>query len=78
MRSAHSAPLDTPSLGGWCTVHRKDRAITKRVSLSEYSTGKSLWATKPGTMIEKVAITQAHRDAFPSIFAGTYGEEELG
>ena len=73
-------------VGGWCRVYRKDRKVPveKRVSLKEYAQFKSdgtpnrFWREKPGTMIEKVAISQAHRDAFPSTFAALYGSEEMG
>lgn len=68
-------------LGGWCTVFRKkgENIVENysEVPLSEYSTGKSSWSTKPATMIRKVAINQAHRDAFPNDYEGLYGEEEL-
>lgn len=66
-------------LGGWCEVYRADRKfpIIAKVSFDEYSTGKSLWAGKPKTMIRKVAIVQAMREAFPSNLGGMYVEEEV-
>lgn len=58
-------------IGGWCAVYRKDRRmpVIKRVALSEYDRGRSLWNTHKATMINKVAIVQAHRDANPGLFA---------
>ena len=47
-----------------------------RVSFREYSTGKSLWGSKPETMIKKVAEAQCLRMAFPSSFSGLYDESE--
>ena len=47
-----------------------------RVDLVEYNTGKSVWATKPSTMIKKVAEAQVLRMTFQDLFAGTYDESE--
>lgn len=66
-------------LGGWAKVYRKDRtrASYEEVKLSEYNTGKSLWAAKPSTMIRKVALVHALREAFPSTFGSLYDESEV-
>ena len=37
----------------------------------------SQWKSKPATMIRKVAVVQALREAFPEDFGGLYSEEEL-
>ena len=63
-----------------CKVYRKDRRmpITSCVWMNEYNTGKSLWASKPKTMLEKVAIATAFRRAFPTDFGGMpYTTDEL-
>ena len=67
-------------LAGWCKVHVKGRSVPeyKEVSFDEYNTGMSLWNTKPATMVMKVAISQALRDAFPNEFQGLYEAEEMG
>lgn len=67
-------------IGGWCKVYVKGyRApIYDEVAMAEYSTGKSNWAKMPGTMIRKVAMCHALREAFPDEFQGLYGEEEMG
>lgn len=71
------APGDT-LVGGWAIVHRSDKKFPyiSRVNLSEYSTGKSLWNGKPSTMIRKVAIVQAMREAFPAQLGAMYTQEE--
>lgn len=71
---------DEKLVGGWAEVSRDDRKTPyiTRVNLREYSTGKSLWVAKPATMIRKVAIVQAMREAFPSQLGAMYTSEENG
>lgn len=72
-------------LGGWAKVYRKDRTRPsfEEVNLNEYIQTKSdgspnsMWASKPGTMIRKVALTHALREAFPSALGALYTEEEV-
>ena len=74
-------------VGGWCRVYVqrpefKDEMF-KEVSLQEYQKTKdgkpcSNWATKPATMIEKVAVSQALRAAFPMDYQGLYTAAEFG
>lgn len=66
-------------IGGWAKVYRKDRtrASYEEVKLSEYDTGKSLWNGKKATMIRKVALVHALREAFPSTFGALYDESEV-
>ena len=66
-------------LGGWAKVYRKDRTRPSydEVKLSEYDTSKSLWAKKPATMIRKVALVHALREAFPSTYGLLYDESEI-
>lgn len=67
-------------MGCTCKVYRKDRTmpVTSTVWMSEYSTGRSLWASKPRMMLEKVAIATAFRRAFPCDFGGMpYTTDEL-
>lgn len=49
-----------------CQVHVRgiDIPFERTVYENEYSTGRDLWATKPRTMIEKVAQCQTLREAF--------------
>lgn len=68
-------------VGGWAEVYRTDRKDTPykmEVPRKEYDTGKSNWITKPATMIRKVALVQALREAFPSEFSGMYDGDEMG
>lgn len=68
-------------LGGWCKVHRRKFEVEvtsyKECAFAEYNKGKALWKEKPAMMIEKVATSQALRDAFPTEFSGLYTVEEL-
>lgn len=72
-------------VGGWARVYRKDREHPSfaEVAFDEYATGKSMWKPanqggKPATMIRKVAVVQALREAFPETFAGLYDSAEMG
>ena len=68
-------------VGGWCKVHKLkgDREVVtfKEVGFDEYNKGNAIWKEKPCTMIEKVAISQALREAFPKDYEGLYTAEEL-
>lgn len=78
-------------IGGWAQVHRKDRQYPYRseVSLREYvattrdkvsgqERPTQMWAKLPATMIRKVALVQALREAFPSDLGGCYDQAEMG
>jgi hypothetical protein len=73
-------------IGGWAEVYRKDRQHSTRVEVSfeEYAARKkdgslnSQWSKKPATMIRKVAVVQALREAFPTNLGGMYSAEEVG
>ena len=66
-------------LGGWCEVYRADRKypIVAKVSFEEYNKGQSTWKDMAKTMIRKVAMVQAFREAFPANLGGMYVEEEV-
>lgn len=70
-------------IGGWCRVYRLRKGTQdieetyKEVALSEYSSGQANWKIKPATMIEKVAISQCLREAFPNDYEGLYSEDEM-
>lgn len=73
-------------VGGWAKVYIKGRDVPQydTVTFSEYAgykkdgTLNSNWSKRPGTMIEKVAIMHALRNAFPNDFQGLYIQEEMG
>lgn len=73
-------------VGGYAEVWRKDRSHSFRIEVSfeEYAGRKkdgtlnSQWSKKPATMIRKVAVVQALREAFPRTFSGMYTAEEQG
>lgn len=67
-------------LKGCVEITRKDWSspFYHEVSFKEYTSGKNLWATKPETMIKKVAIAQGFRMCFPCELGGIpYTSEEL-
>lgn len=68
-------------VGGWCRVTYmrggKERTAFKEVALSEYNSGMANWKSKPALMINKVAISQCVREAFPKDYEGLYSEEEM-
>ena len=72
-------PKASTLAGGWCKVFRKDRShpVYKTVKLQVYNTGRSRWEKDPAGMIVKVAISQAHREAFPTALGGLYTREEM-
>jgi len=80
--------------GGWAEVYRSDLDVPARteVTFDEYVGKKKVyennqvvgeevnaqWSSKPATMIRKVALVQALREAFPNQFEGMYSPEEMG
>lgn len=66
-------------VGGWAKVIIKgyDVPFYSAVSMKEYSTGKSNWQSKPATMIRKVAVAQALREAFPEEMSALYDASEM-
>lgn len=72
-------------LGGWAKAYRKNWEIPVEVSvtLGEYERHKNdgglqkNWKEMPATMIRKVALSQALREAFPEDLEGLYSEEEM-
>lgn len=72
-------------VGGWCKVYLKGYEAPEysAVAFDEYAGRKSdgslnnQWATKPATMIRKVAVVHALREAFPEEYAGMYSAEEV-
>ena len=74
--------IDKPKeniVGGWARVFRKGmKPFYSEVGFDEYTTNKNLWLSKPATMIRKVALVQALREAFPANFQGMYDRSEMG
>ncbi|MEZ0535958.1 phage recombination protein Bet [Caldicellulosiruptoraceae bacterium PP1] len=76
---------DEELVGGWAKVYRKDWQVPSEVSVSlqEYirrnKEGQPTrsWREMPATMIKKVALVQALREAFPEQFQGMYAPEEM-
>jgi len=72
-------------VGGWARVYRKDWEVPMEISvgLEEYqrhnNKGELMtnWQKMPATMIRKVALVQALREAIPEEFGGLYSPEEM-
>lgn len=65
-------------LGGWAIIHIENRVPFKNtVSMEEYNKKQSTWNQIPCTMIRKVALVQALREAFPDRFQAMYSPEEM-
>lgn len=66
-------------LGGWCKVYKKNVQFpfVSKVSMDEYNKKQSTWNQIPQTMIRKVAVVQALREAFPDLFQAMYSQEEM-
>lgn len=70
-------------VGGWCNVYVQgyECPIHDEVAFDEYSApdqyGKNGWSRMPATMIRKVALCHALREAFPEDLGGLYGAEEM-
>ena len=73
-------------IGGWAEVYLADYQVPiyDEVSFDEYAVRKKdgalnkTWSSKPGTMIRKVALVHALREAFPEEFNGMYDQSEMG
>lgn len=68
-------------VGGWCRVHfmrnGTERTAYKEVAFSEYNAEQANWKSKPATMVNKVAVSQCIREAFPKDYEGVYSEDEM-
>lgn len=77
---------DDELVGGWAKAYVTGYAhpIEVTVSFDEYAGRKAdgtlngQWQKKPATMIRKVALVQALREAFPEDLGGMYASEERG
>lgn len=78
LEGSYARPSDK-LVGGWAEVYRKDRKfpVVDRVGFDEYDKGHSTWKAMPKTMIRKVALVQALREAFPDNLGGMYVEDEI-
>lgn len=72
--------IEQKLVGGWAKVYVENYQvpIEAHVTMEEYSTGQSSWKKMPATMIRKVALVQALREAFPEELGGLYDSAEMG
>lgn len=73
-------PKDWALVGGWAKVFVDGyvEPVEAQVSMSEYGSGQASWKKMPATMIRKVALVQALREAFPEELGGLYDSSEMG
>jgi phage recombination protein Bet len=72
-------------VGGWAKVYRKDRqrpiygAVNIKECIKYTKSGKPtrFWEDMPATMVRKVALSRALREAFPNRFGGTLTTAEF-
>lgn len=68
-------------IGGWCRVfytrNGMDCEEYREVSMAEFDKKQGNWKSMPAVMIEKVAVSQCLRSAFPKDFTGLYTPEEM-
>lgn len=66
-------------LGGWAKVYTQDKEkpYVSKVSMAEYGKNQSTWKSIPCTMIRKVALVHALREAFPNDLGSLYIEDEM-
>ncbi len=73
-------------LGGWCEVYRSDREFPTLVEITlkeairkkKDGTPTKFWRDNEATMVRKVPVSRAHREAFPKEFEGLLDESEVG
>lgn len=66
-------------LGAWATVYFKNRShpMRKRIKLSTFNKGRSVWQSNPAGMIVKCAEADALRSSFPTELGGLYLQGEI-
>ncbi len=79
----HKVGISKDGKEAWAEVYKKgfEFPIKVEVDYTEYVGMKSgkpnkMWSGKPKTMLKKVALCQALREAFPEEFGGMYTPEE--
>lgn len=83
--SGHETGISNDGRSAWAKVYKKGYTvpITVEVDWDEYVGRKSdgsitnMWKTKGKTMLKKVALMQALREAFPLPLGGLYSQEEI-
>ena len=67
-------------IGGFAEIYIAgwDFPLKHTASMDEFQKGQATWKSMPGTMIRKVALVQALREAFPEDFQGLYDSSEMG
>ena len=79
VKQVGSFSLPTDELvGGWADIHTKEgKIMPMEISLDEYDNKQSTWSKLKKTMIRKVALVQALREAYPEKLGGVYDSTEM-
>ena len=83
--AGHETGMATDGKSAWAKVYKNNYKVPILVTVwyDEYVGRKSdgsitkMWREKPRTMLQKVALVQALREAFPETFGGMYSQEEI-
>jgi len=83
--AGHKTGISSDGKMAWAEIfcHGHQVPIKCEVDYSEYvgkkkdGTVNRMWKEKPRTMLKKVALVQALREAFPQDFGGMYSQEEI-
>lgn len=83
--AGHETGINVDGTKAWAKVHLHNYKvpITCEVDYKEYvglkkdGTPNRMWKSKPRTMLKKVALVQALREAFPDDLGGMYSQEEI-
>ena len=83
--AGHKTGISPDGLIAWAEVYCHGYLVPIRceVTYAEYvgkkkdGTVNKMWKSKPRTMLKKVALVQALREAFPQDFGGMYSQEEI-
>lgn len=81
----HKTGIEDDGAIAWAEVYVEGYEVPIRceVDFDEYvgkkrdGTVNAMWTNKPNTMLKKVALVQALREAFPEDFGGMYSQEEI-
>lgn len=81
----HAVGISDDGKQAWAEVYIEnfDKPIRCDVEYDEYvvlkdGSANKMWAAKPKTMLKKVALVQALREAFPQDLGGLYDKDEMG
>jgi phage recombination protein Bet len=83
--AGHETGMSTDGKKAWAKIHLHGYKVpimcevdySEYVGLKKDGTPNRMWKSKPRTMLKKVALVQALREAFPDDLGGMYSQEEI-